>query len=217
MNYYTIIKKYCNVIECERCNALTDSRLLRDKDENVPQPGYIGRNYEKYRLLLIGQNPGVCPPSMIEKDTIYMKSLLDLASQRTINSYEQLYQIMLKFVPEWPVQKSYFPLKECGLGLEDIAYCNIVRCRTSENTKPSKRIAQNCIEEHLVSLINTIEPKIIVCIGKWAYDQLILLLKDKSITVTYMNRDRSLSRNERLANRKLVVATVLGKIRIVIP
>lgn len=214
MNYNTIIQKNCNVIEYERCNSSTDSRLLRDKQENIPQPGYIGRNYEKYRLLLIGQNPGICPPSMKTRDSLYMKSLLNLEHSATLLNYEKFYQILLDFVPEWPVQKNYFPLKECGLGLEDIAYCNIVRCRTSENTKPSKRLAQNCIDKHLLGFINNIEPKVIVCIGKWPYDQLMPSLRDRSITVTYMNRDRSLSRNERLGNRKTVVETVLAKIRI---
>ena len=113
-----------------------DSILVRDKCTNLPQPGYIGKNYEKFRALLIGQNPGICPPSRRQNDLIYMQALLNLAVKPSIYTYENLYQILLGVLPKWPVNRNYFPLEECGIGLEDIAYCNVVRCRTGENRKP---------------------------------------------------------------------------------
>lgn len=61
MNDQAIIQVFCKIINCERCNPLTISMLLRDKLENLPQPGYIGSNYKSTRLLLIGQNPAICP------------------------------------------------------------------------------------------------------------------------------------------------------------
>ena len=75
MNQEAIIELFCRVLECDRCSH---SIVLRDSFENIPQPGYIGRNYEKYRILLIGQNPGVCPPSMKNKDFVYMEALKNL-------------------------------------------------------------------------------------------------------------------------------------------
>jgi hypothetical protein len=98
--------------------------ILRDLSENIPQPGYIGKNYERYRLLQIGQDPGICPPSMKAKDSIYMKALIDLELNPISLQYKKLYLILQDFVPEWPVHRNYFPLEKCGLNLEDIAYCN---------------------------------------------------------------------------------------------
>jgi len=187
--------------------------LLRDKQLNPPQPGYIGKSYEKHRLLLIGQNPGICPPSMIAKDTMYMRALIDLANNPTQGNYQALYRILLDFIPEWPVQRNYFPLKECGLGLEDIAYCNVIRCRTVNNTKPNASLTNNCIKEHLLDFIDLIDPLVIVFIGKWAHDQLSPYLKNKGVPMTYMNRDRSLSRAKRDTNRREVIKTVLDMIR----
>jgi hypothetical protein len=208
-----IVHAFCKVIKCERCNPLTDINLLRDKQENIPQPGYIGKNYEKNKLLLIGQNPGICPPSMKARDTVYMKALSDLGFNPTILHYEELYKTLQSFVPEWPVHRNYFPLEGCGLGLEDIAYCNIVRCRTSNNRRPSKSLTQNCINEHLIKTIDLIDPKVIVFIGKWSYVQLNLLLKNRSIKLACMNRDRSLSAYKRDTNRMEVIETVLAVIR----
>lgn len=210
MNQEAIIELFCRVLECDRCSH---SIVLRDSFENIPQPGYIGTNYEKYRILLIGQNPGVCPPSMKNKDFVYMEALKNLWINKDKSSYDKLYQILLQFVPEWPVQKNYFPLHECGLGLEDIGYCNIVRCRTSDNKTPSIGTTQNCINEHLIKFIDEIVPKVIVFIGKWAYIQLNTKLKELPIKLTYMNRDRSLSSDKRDLNRNEVIKTVLSSIR----
>lgn len=210
MNQEAIIELYCRVLECERCSR---SKVLRDSFENIPQPGYIGRNYEKYRVLLIGQNPGICPPRMKNKDLVYMEALRNLWIHKDNSSYDKLYQTLLQFIPDWPVQKKFFPLYECDLGLEDICYCNIVRCRTFDNKIPSIGTTQNCINEHLIKFIDGIVPKVIVFIGKWAYIQLNTKLYKRPIKLTYMNRDRSLSSDKRNRNRNEVIKTVLSSIR----
>ena len=187
--------------------------LLRDKLENLPQPGYIGSNYKSTRLLLIGQNPAICPLTKKIKDLIYMTALSCLAKNQTRENYEKLYRILLDFIPEWPVQRNYFPLEECGLNLEDIAYCNVVRCRTVNNRKPNVTLTHNCIKEHLFGFIDLVDPLVIVFIGKWAHDQLSPYLKNKGIPLAYMNRDRSLPGGKRDANRREVIKTVLDVIR----
>jgi uracil-DNA glycosylase len=214
LNHEAVIHTFYNVINCEACNSSIGSILVRDKLINLPQPGYIGKNYEKFRVLLIGQNPGVCPPSRQLNDRKYMQALLNLAVKPSIHTYKKLYQILLGYIPGWSVNRKYFPLEECGLGLDDIAYCNVVRCRTQDNIKPSKTVTDNCIREHLFNFIDLVDPKVIVYIGKWAHDQVSPFLKSRKIPMTYMNRDRSLSSNERDANRKEVIKIVLDAIRV---
>jgi hypothetical protein len=51
-------REFAIVISCTRCSDATDRRLLRDAMENVPQPGFIGDNYWRCRVLLVAQNPG---------------------------------------------------------------------------------------------------------------------------------------------------------------
>ncbi|NLE24798.1 MAG: hypothetical protein GX625_05555 [Clostridiaceae bacterium] len=213
MNDAQTIQAFSKIINCEKCNSQTASFLLRDRQKNLPQPGYIGSKYQRTRLLLIGQNPGICPPPMIVEDTKYMRALLDLAKYPTQDNYQTLYGILLNFIPSWPVQRNHFPLQALGLGLEDIAYCNVIRCRTENNKKPNKNLTQNCIEEHLLSFIDLVDPSVIVFIGKWAHDQISPFLKSKCIPMTFMNRDRSLSREKRAANRKAVIGMVLDLIK----
>jgi hypothetical protein len=49
--------EFAKVISCAACSRATDSNIVRDADENVPQPGYIGETYWKHRIALVGRNP----------------------------------------------------------------------------------------------------------------------------------------------------------------
>ena len=202
-----LIASFADVISCDLCDEYTSQKLLRDNLENVPQPGYIGKDYEKSKLLLVGQNPGLAPDRMLSRDKIYTKSLRDLASLRTIESYDNFYETVVDFVPEWPVNRNYFPLEECDLSLDDIAYCNVVRCRTQGNAAPSKRLITNCSERHFVSFLNVVNPSVVIFIGKWAHDNAAHLLP-KGTKHSFMNRMRSLRGEERLKNRSEVVSLV---------
>lgn len=207
MNTQQVAEKFRSVIACERCDCSTSKKIQRDKLENVPQPGFIGKHYRKHRVLLVGQNPGIAPDRFQDRDSIYTKALRDFEREGNLIAYQSLYDELMKFVPDWPVQRNYFPLAECGLDLHDIAYCNRVRCRTVNNEAPSKKLVNNC-ETHFLDLIEELKPRVIVFIGKWAYTQSIELLLRMDIRVTYMNRNRSLNAEERLANRNAVVDLV---------
>lgn len=51
--------EFANVVSCSRCTTTTCKNLLRDLEENVPQPGFIGTKYYEERVLLFGQNPAI--------------------------------------------------------------------------------------------------------------------------------------------------------------
>jgi len=202
-----IIASFSEVVSCTVCDTFTSSMLLRDDKENIPQPGFIGVNYGKSRILLVGQNPGVAPDSRRERDKVYIQSLRSLASKRDSQAYQDFYDVVIDFVPEWPVNRNYFPLEECGLSLKDIAYCNVVRCRTLKNATPSKTLVGNCTKNHFLRFVKAIDPKVVIFIGKWAHDNAAHLLP-KGIISSFMNRMRSLSNVERQQNRAEVVGMV---------
>lgn len=159
--------EFANIINCSRCSVTTDGNLLRDSDENVPQPGYIGKNYNTARVLLVGQNPGT-PKSLDKKDLSYTAALRALRDEPTSERYAQLTAVLDAFIPQWPVHGHYFPISECGLTLQDIAYCNIVRCRTRKDKVPNTRIAEQCVNEHFARWLRILAPRVVVFIGKWA-------------------------------------------------
>ena len=198
---------FAKVIACTACSSADDQYLLRDTQENVPQPGYVGPNYEARRVLLVGQNPGV-PGRLAEADRRYTQALRLLRDSPNAESYAALARTLKAFVPMWPVSGSYFPLAECGLALEDIAYTNIVRCRTQANRAPKPRLTQNCITNHFAKWLDILQPRVVVFIGKWASDQASWLVGQRGVPHAFMNRQRSLSSVARIENRQSVVALV---------
>jgi len=197
-------KEFANVISCEECSSSTSRKLLRDKHENVPQPGWVGNNYERTRLLLVGQNPGT-PKSRATADLPYTKALRDLRDNSNEPQYQALVAALRVFIPHWPVHGSYFPLDESGLTLEDIAYCNIVRCRTQADSAPGTKLVANCLSRHFSRWLELLRPQAVVFIGKWAAERGGPIVEAAGIPYSFMNRQRSLSSEERTENRIAVV------------
>jgi hypothetical protein len=199
--------EFANIVACERCTVATSQKLLRDELENVPQPGFVGSNYKNKRAVLAGQNPGICPPRFTERDAVYTAALRAVRDEPNAKTMKDLNQVLSRFVPEWPVHGNYFPLAECGLTLNDIAYFNVVRCRTQNNSAPGKQVITNCLH-HFSHWVGTLQPQVVVFIGKWAFDKAGHIPNQLGIPCDYMNRERSLSGAERIENRNRVVAIV---------
>lgn len=199
--------EFAKVIACERCSLETCANLLRDQGENVAQPGYIGSNYSKSRVLLVGQNPGT-PKSREVLDRPYTAALRALRDEPSHQTYSELCRVLRNFIPHWPVTNNYFPLSESGLTLDEIAYCNIIRCRTESDKKPNRKLAQACIEEHFEHWLNFLQPAVVIFIGKWASEYGQIAVRSRGIPFAHMNRQRNLSSSERFANRSEVVALV---------
>jgi uracil-DNA glycosylase len=201
-------EEFAKVIQCMKCTTFTDLNLLRDRAENVPQPGYIGQTYSETRLLLVAQNPAVPPVHLSAADRTYTAALRTLQQDSTAQQYRELHAVLQEFIPKWPVHGSYFPLQACGLSLRDIAYINLVRCRTLRNSTPNRSMARNCINEHFSRWLKLLSPKVVVFIGKWANDVAHDLGGPLDIPCAFMNRHRSLSTEKRAANRAQVVELV---------
>jgi hypothetical protein len=156
--------EFAKVIGCEKCSS---SKLLRDTGENVPQPGYIGVDYEQTGLLLVGKNPAL-PGPLKTQDRVYTAALRALRNEPSPKRYDELRMVLEDFIPQWPFAK-YFPLKDPDLNLTDIAFFNLVRCRTKEN--PSKIIADTCLHTHLEPWLKMLKPTAVLFLLKWAHDQ----------------------------------------------
>jgi uracil-DNA glycosylase len=201
--------EFARVVSCTACSGTHNPQLLRDEHENVPQPGYIGEGYWRRRVLLVGQNPGT-PKTLEAEDRPYTQALRQLRDSPNHDSYEKLVAELVAFIPQWPVHGNYFPLAETGLSLEDIAYFNVVRCRTSRDAKPGSTMIGNCIDLHFGRWLDQLVPKVVVFIGKWAADQAGSEVARRGIPFAFMNRQRSLSSEERALNRLSVVKLVRG-------
>ncbi len=200
-------RHFAEVISCDRCVGYP--KLLRDDYVNLPQPGYVGSNYTTTRVLLVGQNPANTTGHDRDNiDTEYAEAFTTILNNPTVGSMKTLQTIQERRMPTWKVVTEYFPIAQCGLKLEDIAYTNVVRCRTVENATPGIQITRTCISNHLVRWLDWLQPSVVVCIGKWAHDNIVELLEERRIPNGFMNRRRSLSRAERQENWAHIVNLV---------
>jgi|SRR5579884_2631469 len=199
--------EFARIIRCEACTNAMDPNLLRDNLENVPQPGYIGQRYRESGVLLVGQNPGT-PKSLAPIDPPYTRALRALRDESTPERYVELLQVMRGVIPQWPIHGSYFPLAECDLALDDIAYLNVVRCRTTKDRAPGRTLVRQCTAIHFDRWFKLLAPRVVVFIGKWAYERASGHAKGAGVPCAFINRERSLSSQERRANRAEVIALV---------
>jgi uracil-DNA glycosylase len=202
--------EFRRVLTCTACSLATDPNVLRDSQENIPQPGYIGVHYWKHRVALIGQNPGT-PKTLELEDRPYTAALRSLRDQPSESNYRELHAVLLRFVPKWPVHGRYFPLNDCHLSLDDIAYFNVVRCRTHIDAKPSANTVNRCLNTHFGRWLDALAPRVVVFIGKWAADQAAGEVERRGIPFVFINRQRSLSSEKRTENRRAVVRLVSAR------
>ena len=206
-----VAKEFAQVIACDVCSRNRYPKLLRDNSFNLPQPGYIGANYKNTGILFVGQNPGIS--QHYARDAEFAKSLIEVTQNIDAHSMAKVKNILDKMMPAWDISNKYFPLAECGIELNDIAYINVVRCRTEGNATPRVQITQTCISNHFVRWLDWLKPRVVVCLGKWAHDKIGHELEIRSIPNGFINRDRSLSSAERRENRQeagALVRSVIG-------
>lgn len=199
--------EFARVIGCTRCSIATDGNLLRDAEENLPQPGYVGARYDASRVLLVGQNPAT-PKKLADRDRTYTAALRALRKEASPDRYAHLASVLRDFIPQWPVHRHYFPLAECGLTLDDIAYLNLVRCRTAKDKAPKRALVAQCNAEHFNRWVRALAPRVVVFIGKWAFDRGTSVVRALGVPHGFVNRQRNLASAKRSANRSAVVCLV---------
>lgn len=204
--------EFSSVINCTACPQGT-KKLLRDTGENVPQPGYIGRRYSEGGVVIVGQNPASPPPNLVQLDRAYMGHLRRLAKEKSEVAYADLLENLDEFIPFWPFRR-LFPLEEIGLTLDEVAFFNLVRCRTAGGGAPSDAMFSTCVDRHFAQWLSFLAPKVVVFIGKAPHDWVAPLLRQKQIPCAFINCARHLDAMAREANRLEVasfVRRVLGR------
>jgi len=214
----TLPNEFARIINCSQCTTQTCKNLLRDSEENVPQPGFLGIRYEAKRVLMVGQNPAITKSERaLAADQPYTALLRKLRDDPTEGTLRSLLAVARDFMPSWRVHQDYFPLQECGLALDELAYINIVRCRTArfdqrkgklDDTRPNSNVAKQCVESHFTGWVDRLDPRVIIFLGKYAYDYGSPIAKKKNIPCDYLNRQRSRGAELRTADRNRVAKLV---------
>jgi len=210
--------EFAKVIACSQCSTLTCKSLLRDSEENIPQPGFVGRDYDTKRVLMVGQNPAITKSdAALAADRPYTAELRKLRDFTTEKNLRSLLTVARGFMPSWRFHQGYFPLKECGLALDQLAYTNIVRCRTArfnpkkqklEDTPPNRRVAEQCAALHFTQWVDLLKPRVIIFLGKYAHDYGNSAAAERNIPFDFLDRERSRSSCLRKSDRERVANLV---------
>jgi hypothetical protein len=202
------MEMHARVLKCTACESSHRTGVLRDTSENIPQPGYVGKNYSRSRVVFVGQNPAICPDRLRNEVAPYMAALHTLRDNPSAQALAEFRRAMEEFSPSWALFQRYLPLSDCGLQLDQIAYFNVVRCRTFMNASPRIGPTRMCTENHFRDWLGLLRPKCVIFLGKWGYDEAGHVPQQLGICTDFLDRSRSLSREVRARNRHRIIELV---------
>ena len=155
-----------------------------------PQGGFIGKNYEKSRVLIIGQNPGggkAARGNLGAEDDYYYNQVEEMVKSESRSMFSDFMNYLENdFMPRWPIFRNLDLNAHWEINISDIALINAVHCRTIDDATPNDSISMRCFSEYTLKQINLLEPKAIICFGKKAYDFLGKLYHDVTTPIKYI-------------------------------
>ena len=137
-----------------------------------------------------------------------MQAVRQLGDAPSAESLAHFRTVVRAYAEDWPITRAHFPLQQCGLTLDDIAYCNVVRCRTKKDAAPGPRLVGACVSTHFERWLDLLEPQLVVFIGRWAADRGAAACARRDIEFLWLSRQRNLQREDRLDGITAVVNAV---------
>lgn len=157
----------------ERDLPIRTSEILR-QDDLTPSFGFVGARYTERRVLFLGINPGNGPSNdgRTPEDGRMMPQLRAFAAQPTPESFVAASRSYCEACVKWPIWTRHCApiLKSGRLDFSEIAYANALPWRTASQAKFDADVAANAALLFAGPLINELEPKVVIALGKRASD-----------------------------------------------
>jgi hypothetical protein len=164
-----------------------------ERDDRLPQFGFVGQQYNKSRLLIIAINPGNGPRDKRDRgDETSLPALERFVQDRTHASFAFALQAYREVCPGWSIWRHHgLPvIKAAGLSLDDVAYANCLPWRTRSESGFTDPAARRSAELYLMPLLSDLAPRVVVALGKKAA-QILDLVPSLSAEVVVWNRARA--------------------------
>jgi len=169
---------YASIMQCTNCSS---PNVVRDNHTHLPQGFFtLAQPGDRIKVMAVAQNPGVLVPG-------------GQLTATQLNRYKGL-------SPESAAKEHLKFVKQCFLGgagtvfhsrlldwladllsvpsadvFRQVVYTNLVKCATSANKPPSKKVCSDCHTLHFQREIKLWNPEVIVGLGGWTCMQLSLL------------------------------------------
>ena len=156
------------------------------KDDLCPQFGYVGSEYGRSRVLILGINPGNGPRDRRSAgDEVALPALLHFLEERSAQSFVGAQQAYRQVCEGWPIWRRHCSviIGAGRLSHDDVAYTNCLPWRTASQASFAEVVARRAAELYVRPLIDELKPKVVVALGKKAAEVLSLgrMLDDKVV------------------------------------
>lgn len=138
-------------------------------DDLLPQFGYVGSQYNKRRILLLGINPGNGPRrTRSSGDEAAMPALRDFIAKRTPESFVSAQKAYRSVCEGWAVwgRQCNELLAAGDIGMEEVAFTNALPWRTATGSGFSKGIARAAARLYVGPVVKELAPRIVIAVGK---------------------------------------------------
>lgn len=183
MDFDNIAQKFSEVIKCNKCRKDGIEHVLCDDDRNIPQPGFIGKRFADYRIVLIERNPGTDPDlahdEIENKFNDALHKLGSFPSQQVLFS-QGIYKAYERYLLEAKGDTSRIVseiFEKTNVELSQIAHFNLVRCRTEINVENEKKeqyapnieMRKRC-RNYFCECLKILDPYLVIFLSKGVYN-----------------------------------------------
>jgi hypothetical protein len=160
-NYYECRHVSPNIVKADAQMKCMGSTF---RDQPIPQPGFIGENYSGF--LIVASNPGMGDRSTVAHDDEIYGLYKKYAERPSIEAFSELNSSLtnkLPLITKGTNLLSYRMLTIAGLHPSEIAYMNVVKCKSDPgNPDPllavGKDAAQTCALHFLKKQTDLLRP-----------------------------------------------------------
>ena len=146
-------------------------------DDLTPQFGYVGTDYQLSRVLILGINPGNGPRSRRDAgDAISLPAFRQFAADLSPQSFQRAQSAYRQVCHGWPIWRRHcVPLLEAGrLSADDVAYSSCLPWRTRSEAAFARPIAERAVQLYTRPLIEELQPRVLIALGKRVADVLTI-------------------------------------------
>ena len=168
---------------------------ILQKDDLAPQFGFVGTDYAALRILLLGINPGNggSNTNRSREDSRMMPSILKFAQSPTEENFARSEEAYRNECEKWQVWKRHCSevIGAGKLSLKQIAYSNCLPWRTNSKSRFSDYVARKTARLYVAPLIEELNPKLIVAMGKERVENILKMTGLSLPPVIVWNRSQA--------------------------
>lgn len=170
------MQSFLEIVSCDTSFCEQNGMCCRQQ-----YPGFIGKNYKKGGLVIIGVKPATPNKNIYIKNNEIMQEILDkFMAFETEDIFEEYLEKLSTYMKIWPsiTLVSEKTRKELRYHIDDIAFINIAKCFTWEpspngnemeiSSQFKLQVYSKCFREHTLHQLRLLAPNYVVFMGNSA-------------------------------------------------